>query len=459
MTKADVVVIGAGVAGSSAAYGLAKRGVRVVLIESHGEVPETIKGELLQPGGVQSLEQLGLRDCLEGIDAASVCGFAVCGPADDRVLAYPELAGTGRQAEGRSFRHHLFVENLRRAAKSCPNITWIDGTVMELWQERERVRGVRFRRAGGGIETCEAPLTVVASGRNAKLRKQLGEDQAPQKVSRSVGVLLENAGLPHPGHGHVFLVKPSPALGYRVGSDAIRLLLDLPDSLGLKGREEVKAFVNATIAPQLPEALREPLRLAMEEGRMQSMQNMVLAPQGRRPLGVVSLGDALNMRHPLTGSGMTVALHDARCLVSLASPEVLREPRALRQMIHAFHRKREPLAMTVDILSGALYRIFRAEQPGVALLRDAVMRYWQMGGVAVAGPMSLLAGLTPDPMQLFLHYSALALLGMGRPFLEPAPQTSRRATVEQMRTSFQLGWAALRTMAPFVGRSFKALPL
>ena len=36
--------------------------------------------------------------------------------------------------------------------------------------------------------------------------------------------------------------------------------------------------------------------------------------------GVILLGDAWNMRHPLTGGGMTVAFHD----VQLLTPELLK---------------------------------------------------------------------------------------------------------------------------------------
>lgn len=47
--------------------------------------PDRIIGELLQPGGVQALEELGLRRCLEDIDAIPVKGYEVF-YYDERVL-------------------------------------------------------------------------------------------------------------------------------------------------------------------------------------------------------------------------------------------------------------------------------------------------------------------------------------------------------------------------------------
>ena len=40
------------------------------------------------------------------------------------------------------------------------------------------------------------------------------------------------------------------------------------------------------------------------------MPNSWLPPSTNRTPGMVILGDAMNMRHPLTGGGMTVAFND-----------------------------------------------------------------------------------------------------------------------------------------------------
>ena len=58
--EADVVIVGAGVAGSALAVAFGKQGRSVILLESNLEEPNRIVGELLQPGGVRALEKLGL---------------------------------------------------------------------------------------------------------------------------------------------------------------------------------------------------------------------------------------------------------------------------------------------------------------------------------------------------------------------------------------------------------------
>jgi len=59
--ETEVVVVGAGIAGSALAHALGKQGRRVVLVERDLREPNRIVGELLQPGGVAALRQLGLE--------------------------------------------------------------------------------------------------------------------------------------------------------------------------------------------------------------------------------------------------------------------------------------------------------------------------------------------------------------------------------------------------------------
>ena len=56
----EVVIIGAGVAGSVMAYLLARDGRRVALIERDWAEPDRISGEYMQPGGLETLQSVSL---------------------------------------------------------------------------------------------------------------------------------------------------------------------------------------------------------------------------------------------------------------------------------------------------------------------------------------------------------------------------------------------------------------
>jgi len=113
--EADAIIVGAGILGCSLAVALLKQGRSIVLIERDMSEPDRIVGELLQPGGVKALQELGLGDCLEGIDAIPEYGYQVI-YKDEKVLI-PYVGKDEASRQGRSFHHGRFVTNLRKAVK------------------------------------------------------------------------------------------------------------------------------------------------------------------------------------------------------------------------------------------------------------------------------------------------------------------------------------------------------
>lgn len=132
--EADAVVIGAGIVGCAIAITLARQGRSVILIEKSLKEPDRIVGELLQPGGVSALEKLGLRDCLEEIDAVKVTGYEVIYYGTAVPIPYPRNSTDTKtpRPEGRSFHHGRFIRRLREVAMTTPNLTVVETTATEL---------------------------------------------------------------------------------------------------------------------------------------------------------------------------------------------------------------------------------------------------------------------------------------------------------------------------------------
>jgi squalene monooxygenase len=72
--EADIVIVGAGIVGCAAAVAFGKQGRSVILLEKSLKEPDRIVGELLQPGGVNALEKLGMRGT-SGIPSLLVGGM------------------------------------------------------------------------------------------------------------------------------------------------------------------------------------------------------------------------------------------------------------------------------------------------------------------------------------------------------------------------------------------------
>jgi squalene monooxygenase len=246
--------------------------------------------------------------------------------------------------------------------------------------------------------------------------------------SHFVALLLEGAALPHPGYGHVVLADPSPVLFYPISSTEVRCLVDYPGGGALPAAEELKKYLLATVAPQVPPALRAPFEAAVAAGRVRSMQNKQLTAAPVHAPGALLLGDAFNMRHPLTGGGMTVALSDTRLLAEMLRPvPALADALRASDATAAFYVRRKPLAATINTLANALYDVFCAADSKTSYagaaheeMRQACFDYLRMGGAFSAGPVSLLSGLNPRPSLLVAHFFMVALYGVGR-LLLPRP--------------------------------------
>ena len=81
----DAIVVGGGILGTAMAVTLAKQNRNICLIERDWNEPDRIVGELLQPGGVNALKELGLEDTLLGMDGIDVQGYVVI-TDDDHVI-------------------------------------------------------------------------------------------------------------------------------------------------------------------------------------------------------------------------------------------------------------------------------------------------------------------------------------------------------------------------------------
>jgi squalene monooxygenase len=158
--------------------------------------------------------------------------------------------------------------------------------------------------------------------------------------------------------------------------------------------------------------------------RVRSVPCRTLAVETVRRLGVHTIGDALNMRHPLTGGGMTVALTDAALLATLLRPvPSLHDLDAVQQAIDAFFAARSNTASTINILAQILFDVFcgGSVQPALAPVRDACFAYFPYFGTDCLG---LVSGLTPSPPRLVAHFFAVAAFAVYQ-LLFPVP-TPRR---------------------------------
>lgn len=314
------------------------------------------------------------------------------------------------------------------------SVTVFEATANNLLFEDGKVVGVSCTPSGSD-KTVEvrAPITFVADGCFSKFRRDF-VDRTIQVPGHFVGLVLEHADLPHPGFGHVVLANPSPILLYQISSTETRILVDVPGpKLPSASNGDLEKYMREFVMPQLPKPVQPSFARALEKDRLRAMPNQFLPPTANTQEGMVLLGDAMNMRHPLTGGGMTVGLSDVVLITDALKGVDLKDTVLVLKKVKATHWKRKNLAGVVNVLSLALYRLFSAGDgqcwklslldllsdslhylldKNMAALRNACFAYFELGGRAVSDPIKLLGCVLPSPVTLFYHFFAVAFYAM-----------------------------------------------
>ncbi|XP_061294600.1 squalene monooxygenase isoform X1 [Bos javanicus] len=404
----EVIIVGSGVLGSALAAVLSRDGRKVTVIERDLKEPDRILGEFLQPGGYYVLKDLGLEDTVEGIDAQVVNGYIIHDQESKTEVQIPfPLSENNHVQSGRAFHHGRFIMRLRKAAMAEPNAKFIEGTVLQLLEEDDAVMGVQYKdKETGDIKELHAPLTVVADGLFSKFRKNL----ISNKVSISshfVGFLMENAPQFKANHAELILANPSPVLIYQISPNETRVLVDVRGDMPRNLRE----YMTENIYPQLPDHLKGPFLEASQNSRLRSMPASFLPSSPVNKRGVLLLGDAYNMRHPLTGGGMTVVFNDIKLWRKLLKgiPDLYDDAAVFQAKKSFYWARKKSHSFVVNVLAQALYELFSATDDSLHQLRKACFFYFKLGGKCVAGPVGLLSVLSPNPLVLIGHFFGVAV--------------------------------------------------
>lgn len=444
-THYDAIVIGAGVIGPCLAKCLAGQGRKVLIVEREWTKPNRIVGELMQPSGVNSLKKLGMVRSLNGINAMPINGYYISYYNNEVTIPYPlksllkftnPVPGAIHNGDedklisdstlnmkewdespylkGVALHHGDFLMNLRSLCLKEQNVTKLEGNVTKIIKDEETQKVIGVEVGDKGI--FKASLVFCCDGIYSKFRKQLADDYVPTIGSYFVGLDLIDANMPRKYHGHVILGKHAPVLIYQISPHHSRILCAYR-SKTLPKKDEVINYLNESVLPNLPESLKSSFSKAVEasidgSSIYKAMPNQYLTARLNDKPGFICVGDSLNMRHPLTGGGMTVGLNDCALMceiLSKLSNEELKDNEKVLNCMKEFHYQRKDLDVVINTLSIALYSLFAADSPSLQLLQRGCFHYFLRGGDSVNGPIGLLSGVIPKYSVLFYHFFYVAL--------------------------------------------------
>ncbi|HEY6798365.1 MAG TPA: geranylgeranyl reductase family protein [Kineosporiaceae bacterium] len=167
--RTDVLVIGAGPAGASAAAWAARSGLDVVLADAQTFPRDKTCGDGLTPRAVKELHLLGLRDWLDG--RAGNRGLRASGFGQELYLPWPD----GRlPARGAAVSRAELDTAVRDVALAWGAVGLQSARAVDVERDGDRVSGVVVATRDGARHTIACRRLVVADGARSQLGRLLG---------------------------------------------------------------------------------------------------------------------------------------------------------------------------------------------------------------------------------------------------------------------------------------------
>ena len=338
---ADVIVVGAGPGGATAAYHLAQAGVDVVALEKATFPREKVCGDGLTPRAVKQLVAMGIDTSPEQGWIRNH-GLRILGGGMRLEMPWPDLAAFPSYGLVRP--RQDFDEVLARTAQKAGAQLHEATTVTEPIRDERTSRVVGVKTKDG--KEFRAPVVLVADGNSSRFSLALGihkRDDRPMGVAyrryyrspRHDDDWLESwlelwDGAPGEsrllsGYGWIF----------GVGDGTSNVGLGILNTSDAFGKTDYKALLDRWLA-HLPEDWG-----FVEENATAPTRGAAL-PMGfnRKPHyadGALLVGDAGGMVNPMNGEGIAYAMESGRLAAEIVA-QALAEPEGVRRerILHGY---------------------------------------------------------------------------------------------------------------------------
>lgn len=388
----DVVVIGAGLAGCTAARLFALEGLHVALVEHHADMAafKQLCTHFIQASATPTLRRLGLDRLIEdagglrnGVDIWTRYGWTGdVAPLDEN----------GDPLFGYNIQRRTLDPILRQLTSNTPGITTLFGCgVRALVKDEEVITGVELGGSRTGV--ISAPLIVGADGRNSPLATLAGVKPASSENSRFGAIRSYRSVALRRGTCSQMWLR-GPEIGYVFPNDGgVTVIAYMATKDRLDGFRTCPGDAlerNMASFPDSPD-----LSLASPLGNTLLVKDY---PNLWRPptiANVAFVGDALMSIDPLWGVGCGFAFRTAEWLVDSVAP-ALQERRTIAPALRGYAKRvsRELNGHRFLILDYARRQGFNAIERlnFAAAAKDVVAsRHLHAFGARLIGPAKFLA--------------------------------------------------------------------
>ncbi len=361
--RADVVVVGGGIAGCLFAGLLARDGYRVVVVEKRPVIGVPVRcGEAA--GSKAELSRFIPID--ERFIAAELNGAR--GFAPDMTFFEKRMPGFGVVLERDKFDQALASQAESRGAEIRTH-----HEAMGLEKDGSRVSGVRVKdHAGGSSYTISAPLTVGADGVESFVGRWAGLTRhlRPREIHSAAEYLLEGDGFPADTielYVGTWLAPGGYAWVFPKGDRLANVGIGIHPAMAADGT--ARDYLDRFVAARFPGA--------------RSRRFIAGGVSGSRPLdtmvadGVLLVGEAARHNNPFSGGGIMNSLEGAEeahavAARALAAGDTSAE--ALKDYDRAWHNRNGRNIRKFALLRELFFKLDDAEFVSLVAVLDKVVR-------------------------------------------------------------------------------------
>ena len=387
---ADVIVVGAGMAGATLALALRSGGLRPVLVDKaplSAQWAETFDGRAsaIAFSAFRQWRALGLGEALEPhaqrIEQILVTDGRSPGagsnPTPSPFALRFDSAEIADRADGEPLGYML--ENRRIRLALAEAIANTDIPVLAPADVAEAVfeEGAALARLADG-RVLKAPLMVAADGKGSSVRKAAGIGVVGWPYRQAGVVATVDLERPHGGVAHEHFLPSGPFAILPLNDDRASLVwtetTDKAKALMAASPQAFGAYLQRRFGEFLGKA-------RAQEGRFIYPLALDLAERMTAPR-LALIGDAAHGVHPIAGQGLNLGLKDIAALAEVLVDAVrLGEDIGSLLVLERYARWRRFDNVMLAAATDGFTRLFSNDNPLVRLARDA-----GMGAVNAIGP-------------------------------------------------------------------------
>jgi flavin-dependent dehydrogenase len=336
----DVIIIGAGPAGSAVSTLLARDGLRALLLEKSRFPREKVCGEFITPECLNVFDRLNVSERMFDAGAKVIDRWTLFAP-DGRGVGVPMewIADGHKPALGisRARMDMILLESAREAGVDAregfhvsPRLLRENGTIF-----------IEGKADGETVERFSAPVVIDASGRNGVFSNQTAQPTSRLGGSRLFGCKIHLRAVEGMrGIGELFFYRDGYGGMSDVEDGRTNLCFITTEATLREARGDREKLLDLTMRSN--PAARRRLRNVVIDGEW--VGTGPIAYGRRRPIpGIISIGDAGAFIDPFTGSGILLALNGAVVaadVIRKAISEGISDAGAIAKRYDQLHRAR-----------------------------------------------------------------------------------------------------------------------